>query len=150
MIAAHVLFLCVIFPAFTLIMQNPSLLTLIAATALPGALSSTSVGVALATPKRCARMCGAPGLRSLWQSNLTRTSALRRLGRQRRCVCRACSAGANRPMAASPGVRTMPNMPSPHQREGEQHPPRVPRDSSVGRCATSSRQSPAPSGFETK
>ena len=47
MITARVLFLFAIFPAFTLIVQNHSALTLIGATALLGALSSTSVGVAL-------------------------------------------------------------------------------------------------------
>ena len=47
MITARVLFLLAIYPAFTLIVQNHSAFTLIAATALLGALSSTSVGVAL-------------------------------------------------------------------------------------------------------
>ena len=46
-ITARVLFLLAIYPAFSLIVQNHTALMLISATALLGALSSTSVGVAL-------------------------------------------------------------------------------------------------------
>ena len=47
MITARVLFLLAIFPAFTLMVGNRDAITLILATGLLGALSSTSVGVAL-------------------------------------------------------------------------------------------------------
>ena len=47
MISARVLFLLAIFPAFTLMVNNHDAVTLIAATGLLSALSSTSVGVAL-------------------------------------------------------------------------------------------------------
>ncbi len=47
MITARVLFLLAIFPAFTLMVSNHDTLTLIVATGLLSALSSTSVGVAL-------------------------------------------------------------------------------------------------------
>ena len=47
MLTARLLFLAITFPAFLLIVRNHSALTLIAATGLMGALSSTSVGVAL-------------------------------------------------------------------------------------------------------
>jgi MFS transporter, MHS family, citrate/tricarballylate:H+ symporter len=47
MITARVLFLLAIYPAFSLMVENRDVLTLILATALLSALSSTSVGVAL-------------------------------------------------------------------------------------------------------
>ena len=47
MITARVLFLIAIYPAFALMISNHDALTLILATGVLGALSSTSVGVAL-------------------------------------------------------------------------------------------------------
>src|SRR4030095_664556 len=47
MIGARVLFLLAIFPAFSLMISNHDVVTLIVATGLLSALSSTSVGVAL-------------------------------------------------------------------------------------------------------
>ena len=47
MITARVLFLLAIFPAYTMLVENPNVITLIAVTGLLSALSSISVGVAL-------------------------------------------------------------------------------------------------------